>query len=327
MAGGLLAAYLAVGEDDAKRERACERLKGHADAALADFNIDELRDAASLEPAALVGSCQQLPFGEDSRVVIVQNAERLPAETVQAFIDYLEHPSPTTVVLLTAAKLAKNTRLYKAVAKQGKSAVISCEPVKGYKLAPVVTTMAQERGLRLGPGAADELVARLGESQRLIGTVLDTLAETHGPGAFIGIDVVVSEVAQVQDVKPWDVCDAICDRNAPRALELLGRLGKTSPLAVHSWMVTRIRELLCFQSLGGAAAGELGGPSWRYKRHDGWARRFSTQELTAALEDAALVERALKGAASGALADGDAALKLWALSLCTPGAPRVRDLA
>ncbi len=327
MADRLLPAYLAVGKNDAKRARACAHLKRHVDPSLVDFNLDELRNARDVEPATLVGSCRQMPFGEGPRVVIVHDADKLPAETTKAFLDYLESPNPDAVVLLDCPTLAKNTRLYKAVARLGAKAVIDCEPVKGFKLPPVVLAMAEGRGLRLGPGAADELVSRLGESEALIDSVLAGLAETHGPGAFLSREDIVANVRRVEDVKPWHVADAVCARDAGRALELLGDLGGTSVVAVLSITVARLEELLCFSCAGPAAAGVLGGPQWRFKNHARWARGFSEAELVHGIEDAAEVERAVKGAGRGALADADAAMRLWVVSLCVPGAPRVSELA
>ena len=228
MAQGLLSAYLVVGSDELKRETAVRRLRSRVPADLADFNLDEF-DAKSVEdPEALVSSLQTLPFGADFRLVIVHGAETLAKPVSEALVSYLADPNPQSVLCLEAEKLAKNTRLYKAVAKVGPKSVVDCSPLKRWELPPYVVRLASRRGLAMGTDAAEELVNRCGESTVMLDNQIATLAELVGQTGQITLADVEANVAQTAEVSPWAFADAVCERDAAKAMALL-RLMKAPP--------------------------------------------------------------------------------------------------
>ena len=160
----LLPAYLIVGADELKRDAAVRRLRSRVPADMADFNLDELDGASLEEPGQLISSAQTMPFCADFRLVIVNGAGELAKPVSEAVVSYLADPNPQCVLCLVAEKLAKNTRLYKAVAKVGPHSVIDCAPLKRWELPPYVVKLAQKRGLSMDNAAAQELVERVGES-------------------------------------------------------------------------------------------------------------------------------------------------------------------
>ena len=120
----LLAAYLAVGEDALKREAVIARLRKRL-SALGDlsFNADDF-DGETAAGADIAAACNTMPFASPVRLVYVRNAEKLKKADSEELVSYLAAPSESTVLALEAEKLAKNTRLYKAVAGLGPKAVI-----------------------------------------------------------------------------------------------------------------------------------------------------------------------------------------------------------
>ena len=132
----LLAAYLIVGPDELKRKQALARLKARVDGPFSAFNLEELVASGDLEPVGVLASLNTLPMGGDRRVVVIENAEKLPKPVSEAIVGYLENPNPSCTLALVAATLAKTTRLYKAVAKVGPRTVIDCAARKGRDLPP-----------------------------------------------------------------------------------------------------------------------------------------------------------------------------------------------
>ena len=316
MAQGLLSAYLVVGSDELKRETAVRRLRSRVPADLADFNLDEF-DAKSVEdPEVLVSSLQTLPFGADFRLVIVHGAEALAKPVSEALVSYLVDPNPQSVLCLEAEKLAKNTRLYKAVAKVGPKSVVDCSPLKRWELPPYVVRLASRRGLAMGTDAAEELVNRCGESTVMLDNQIATLAELVGQTGQITLADVEANVAQTAEVSPWAFADAVCERDAAKAMALLRLMKAPSLVFLHSVLVGRLRELVCAQSLArrGASsqlAKELGRAPWQVKHHVAWVCRFALGEPSALLAEAARCERALKGTP-----DSDTAFVRLVLAIC-----------
>ena len=318
----LLPAYLIVGADELKRDAAVRRLRSRVPADMADFNLDELDGASLEEPGQLISSAQTMPFCADFRLVIVNGAGELAKPVSEAVVSYLADPNPQCVLCLVAEKLAKNTRLYKAVAKVGPHSVIDCAPLKRWELPPYVVKLAQKRGLSMDNAAAQELVERAGESTVALDNQIATLAQLVGDAGRITLADVEANVAQIAEVSPWAFADAVCERNAPRAMEMLNLMKAPSLVFLHSVLVGRLRELICAKSLDarGAASGlarELGRQSWQVKNHVRWSRAFGEEELVELLGQAAVCERALKGSQ-----DSEAAFARFVLAVASPNAAR-----
>lgn len=318
----LLPAYLIVGADELKRDAAVRRLRSRVPADMADFNLDELDGASLEEPGQLISSAQTMPFCADFRLVIVNGAGELAKPVSEAVVSYLADPNPQCVLCLVAEKLAKNTRLYKAVAKVGPHSVIDCAPLKRWELPPYVVKLAQKRGLSMDNAAAQELVERVGESTVALDNQIATLAQLVGDAGRITLADVEANVAQIAEVSPWAFADAVCERNAPRAMEMLNLMKAPSLVFLHSVLVGRLRELICAKSLDarGAASGlarELGRQSWQVKNHVRWSRAFGEEELVELLGQAAVCERALKGSQ-----DSEAAFARFVLAMASPTAAR-----
>lgn len=318
----LLPAYLIVGADELKRDAAVRRLRSRVPADMADFNLDELDGASLEEPGQLISSAQTMPFCADFRLVILNGAGELAKPVSEAVVSYLADPNPQCVLCLVAEKLAKNTRLYKAVAKVGPHSVIDCAPLKRWELPPYVVKLAQKRGLSMDNAAAQELVERVGESTVALDNQIATLAQLVGDAGRITLADVEANVAQIAEVSPWAFADAVCERNAPRAMEMLNLMKAPSLVFLHSVLVGRLRELICAKSLDarGAASGlarELGRQSWQVKNHVRWSRAFGEGELVELLGQAAVCERALKGSQ-----DSEAAFARFVLAMASPNAAR-----
>ena len=314
--GGLLPAYLIVGSDELKAKEAVSRLRKRLEPGFEDFNLDERVASSDLEAQDLLSSLNTLPFGSGFRLVLVTSADHLPKPVSEALVSYLADPNQNTVLCLVAEKLAKTTRLYKAVAKVGERSVIDCSPAKRWDLPKRVARMAQVRGMRIDEAASNELIARVGESTTMLDQQIGTLTELCRASGVITRADVERYVTRIAEVKPWDFLDAVCARDARRALELYYLMQSPSEIALVSMLVGRLRELVCAQSLAGRGQGaslasELGKQAWQIKNHQRWASRFKTGELAEALSSCARCDRALKTGA-----DARTAFTALVLGIC-----------
>lgn len=320
MAGqGFLAAYLVVGEDARKRQHVFARMESRI-SALGDLDFNEdVFSGPSCDGAALLTACNTPPFACEYRLVVVKDAEHLPKAVADALVDYLGAPNATTVLYLEAAKLGKNTRLYKACAEVGKQAVIDCTPRKARDLPAKVRDFAASRGAAITPAAAQELVSLVGEDTMRLDAEIAKIVAAVGKGATIGLSDVKENVAATAEPKPWDLTDALAARDARRCLSLRARMPSQSPYSLLPRCVTTLRELLVAKDLSGrgtaALASELGKPAWMVKNHQRWASGFTSRELEGALVSAAECEAGMK---SGG--DADLLFDCWMLSVCTRSA-------
>lgn len=311
----LLPVYLICGEDALKRDTVMKRLRARL-SALGDlsFNSDEF-SGETATGADIVSACNTVPFASPVRLVEVRAADKLKKADSEGLVAYLDSPAETTVLALIAEKLAKNTRLYKAVAKHGKTAVIDCAPLKRFELPKAVRAMAVGHGVTLTESAAAKLVDLVGEDTVHLDSELKKIALAHRGTDAVNEHEIVAMVSRTAEVKPWEFVDAFAARDARKCLLYLGRMDSVSPHALLAMCTTRLRELVCARALadrgnprGVAAALKM--PDWRVKNHATWARGFTSAQLRAALVAARDAERAMK---SGA--DPDAAFLEWVLGV------------
>ena len=298
----LLSAYLIVGTDELKRKATLTRLKARLDAGLEAFNLDERTATSDMEPGELLASLYTAPIGP-LRLVIVHAADKLSKEVSEALIGYLGNPNPSCTLALVADKLAKNTRLYKAVAAVGKTAIIDCSPIDARDLPSHVMKIAQAHGISIDSAAASELIARVGDTTTMLDTQIAVLAQLCRDSGVIRKADVEEHVARIAEVKPWPFHDALSARNARDALVQLRLLGESQSVRLLALVTGRIRELICARSLiargiPARIAPELGKQEWQVRNHARWARAFKEGELEDALHACAETDAALKRGAN-----------------------------
>ncbi len=294
----LLRGYLIVGTDELKRKAALTRLKARLDPGLEAFNLDERTASAELEAGELLASLYTAAIGP-LRLVIVHAADKLPKEVSEALIGYLDKPNPSCTLVLVADKLAKNTRLYKAVAALGKQTIVECAPIEARDLPTHVSKLAKAHGIAIDAQASAELIARVGDTTTMLDTQIAVLAQLCRDAGVIRKSDVEQHVARIAEVKPWPFLDALSSRNVRDAVVQYRLLGDGQAVRILALAVGRIRELICARSLDGRGtpgllASELGKQDWQVRNHMRWSRAFKDGELEAALHACADADAALK---------------------------------
>lgn len=295
----LLAAYLINGDDELKREVILKRLKERVEK-MGDisFNYDSFEGEAA-RGDEIVAACNTMPFASEVRLVQVNNADKLKKADSEPIVDYLGSPSSTTVLALISAGLAKNTRLYKAVAALGKTAVIDCSSQRKSELPKMVRQIAVGYGVVFSDAAAVRLVERVGENTVRLDAEIKKVALACADSGEVSEAQVNDLVQKTVEIKPWEFVDAFAARDLCTCLELLPYMKATSLHALMAMCTTRLRELICAKSLeargsGHALAETLKVPPWRVKNHTTWARTFSSEELRQAIVAACETERKMK---------------------------------
>jgi DNA polymerase III subunit delta len=308
--------YLICGEDILKRDAALKRLNARFEK-MGDlcFNSDTLM-GENTTADEIINSCNTMPFSSDLRLVVVKDAERLSKTAVEGLVTYCAKPCESTVLVLVAGKLAKNSILYKAVKKHFPKSIVDCTPKKRKELPTLVANMAQVYNVSINPAAAEMLIAYVGESTVRLDSELEKMATSLGKQKTIDEELVARMVTRSAEAKPWELTDAFSTRDPRRCEQVLMRLDGQSPFGLLALSLTRIRELIATKALeqrgsAQALATTLGRPDWQVRNYRSWAARFTSEELRSALERAADVERAMKSGANQ-----DSIFEHWVLSLC-----------
>ena len=293
--------YLIYGTEDLRLSQALERLRKRVgEAAALDFNSDSF-EGASANADDVVAACNTLPFLSERRLVVVKSVDRMAKSGQDTLAAYAADPSPTTVLVLTAAKLAKNTRLFKAVDKLGGAAEYAAPKKPDYPRE--IQQMFAERGKRIDLDAAELLVAAVGYDLRRLN------AEADKAIAYVGTrpEVTRADIEQVASTTAtssiFELSDALANRDAHTALRLLADLlgDGESVFGIHAMALRTVRDLIAARSSIDAGRGGLsdiakaiGRPDWMVRNLPRQARGFTSAELVDALRSAAEAEAQMK---------------------------------
>ena len=236
------------------------------------------------------------------RLVEVRAVDKLKKADAEQLVSYLGSPNGSTVLALVAEKLAKNTRLYKAVAACGKTAVIDCAPLKRYELPRTVRSMAVTHGVTLTDGRSRQARRPRRRGHGASRQRAQKIALAHRGTDAVNEHEIVDMVSRTAEVKPWEFVDAFAARDVRKCLLYLGRMDSVSPHALLAMCTTRLRELVCARSMADrgnprGVAAALKAPDWRVKNHVNWARGFTAAELRRAIISSRDTERAMKSGA------------------------------
>ncbi len=316
----LKAVYLIHGAEELLLEQAVERLKKRLSAvADLDFNLDVF-DGESATAEQIVAAANTLPFMSDRRLVIVRRIDRMPADALSVLAQYAADPNPETTLVLVASKIARNTRIYKAVDALGGVAEYRAPTRREYP--GHVVGMFADRGKRVGLDAAEVLVRAVGYDLRRLSVEIEKVISYTGDEETLSRDEIQEVMSTSAPTSVFDLLDALGSRDCRTALRLLARLVDEgeSIHGLHAMSVRHVRNMLSTRALleregeGPVAAlvcRELGVRDWQARSLVTQARRFTTAELVDALRAAAAGEARMKTSRDPRLV-----FELWLLEVC-----------
>ncbi len=310
--------YLIHGADEYLLDKAVDRLASRlAEVADLDYNLTLLGgDRTSGDE--IVVAANQLPFMSDRRLVIVRDVDRLAADELAIVVDYATNPNPATTLVLVALKIARNTRIYKAVDALGGVAEYKAPAKRDYP--KTVVEMFADHGKRAGLDAAEALVQAVGYDLRRLSTEVGKVVAYTGEQTTLSRAEVEQVMFTTAPTSVWDFLDALGTRDRKGAMRLLSGLlaeGETAH-AVLPRAVARVRELISVRALIDRGEGSvasvsrvLGRPDWQVRNLPKQAARFTDRELRVALQSAAAADAEMKTSRDPRLA-----LERWVMSVC-----------
>lgn len=321
-AGKLDPVYLLAGPDGFRAERTARWLRGNVvDEAMADFNVEVLQ-ADEKGPAAIVEAAQAFPMFGGRRFLWVKHAEALPSgSALDPLLNYLEAPSPSTILCFTSSKLDKRLKFTTACADAG--VVVDFSPLAGVALLQQVERQAQAHGIGFAPGTAALLVDLVGDDLAEIDGELAKLGlyldEGHGPLAPDELRELVGRSRDVDAFALADQLDAAAPTEALRSwFGLRARGGDVyGASAILGWRLRQLAQLREAVDAGlgpREAAAALGMGSWQLDRLKPLVRGSDAASVDASLEAFRRADRRAKSSSLGAGLAWDLALLEWALS-------------
>ncbi|MBX3251925.1 MAG: DNA polymerase III subunit delta [Myxococcales bacterium] len=319
--GALRPVYLIVGTETLLIERAVDRLRrAVADGGIAGFNEDLFHGSTKVAAAKVVAAAETLPMMASKRFVLLRRVDLLDLDQQAVLAPYIAKASPTTVLVMTAEKVAGNTKLGRAAASA--KAVFDAKPLKGPALREHVAQEARDRGHPISSGATEALLDAFADDLAALDDALERLSLFVGPGQRIDDAAIEACVSKLKVDSIWALVDAVSLRDARKATAaasslLLDRepaLRILAMLARQLRMVARVRDAIVSGMSDEDAARAAGAPPFKARELRAAAKRFTMTELTRAFSLIAETDLLLKGSKI----PDDVVLERAVLALCTP---------
>jgi DNA polymerase-3 subunit delta len=270
---------------------------------LPELNQDSI-DLGEVGVTPLLEAASTLPMMASYRFVHGRHLDKLAAKDHGALLSYLAAPCPSTVLVLTAAKLDQRSKLAQAL--KARKVLTVLEPPRGQQLPDWIMGRAKACGYAISHRAASRLAELVGAELGVLVMSLQKLALFVGANQIIDVADVDAVVSRTQEASIFELTGAIGRRDWLTASTRLQRLlaEGEAPLRVLAMVVREIRLLLGAKELPGRAqdvAATLGVRPFVAERLQSDAKRFAAHELLGALRaaeacDAGLKSRGLKPA-------------------------------
>jgi DNA polymerase-3 subunit delta len=211
-------AYYVLGEDDYQKDDAVRQLiEAALEPVARDFNLDTRR-AADLDAETLGVLLSTPPMIAERRVIVLREVGALKKDARKVLDQYLNHPAPDLLLLMTGAAGSKADPSLAAL-----STPLQFDPLTGDRIPRWITHRAtSELGVTISGPAIELLQAAVGSDLHQLSGELDKLASyIEGHSQEISEDAVAAVVGVRRGETQSDLLDAVADRNAARALGLV----------------------------------------------------------------------------------------------------------
>jgi len=239
--GTIAPVYLLTGEEEFLIQAATERLvRAAVDPAAKDFNYT-LLDSETATADSILTAVESLPAFAERRLVVLKNAEQLPAGEANRLAAYLKNPCPTTCFVCVAPKFDARRSFFQALKAQ--AAVVDCRPLSDAQVTVWLKAQAKSLGRTISEDAVLFLKERVGRDLLPLQNELAKAALGGEDQKSIGLEDVQRTCGGSGEVSVFDLLNALAKRQMEPAVRTLTRLVEEGepPLKILSTIGYRFR--------------------------------------------------------------------------------------
>ncbi len=269
-----------------------------------NFDLEETPVHAALEEA------ETFPFMGERKVVILHNPYFLTAEkvkekvehNVQVLLDYLENPSPFSIVVIAAPyeKLDERKKVTKQLKKH--ATVVEANKLKDQELSKWIEAQAAAHGVKIERGAIQALMETAGQNLLLLANEIEKMALYVWDEKVITVQIVNDLASKSLEQNIFTLIDFIMNRRTGQAIQLLQSLLRQNeePIKVLALMASQVRIMYVSKGLAKNGYGQQKIAShlkihpFRVKLALEKARYFQEKELMAFLNNIAEADYKMK---------------------------------
>jgi DNA polymerase-3 subunit delta len=286
----------------------------------------------------IVRAAQTLPMFSQYRFVLVREADRMDEDRVEALMEYITNPSPSTCFVLYGQTIGSWKKHRKEIEKVGK--VEEYSRFKGRALVSWIKNRMKEKGKTLSEESADYLVEVVGDHLYDLDNALEKVFLSVGEKGTIGLSDLEEITTEVKVSTVFDLTDAIGHQNLEKALGILGKTMESKAIAFRKeeqgskfgdpiplllsmmakqyWSMLTIKEMTSHRRDVGELAKELGTSPWNIKKLKDQGKNFSQASLREGILKCHQTDLAIKRSGG----PKDLLMEKLVIDLCRPNTPK-----
>jgi DNA polymerase-3 subunit delta len=249
-------------------------------------------------------AAQTLPMFSKYRFVLVNEADRMEEDNVEALLRYIRDPSPTTCLVMVGQTAGSWKRHQAAVEKVGKA--VEYGRLKGRGLASWIKKRMEEKGKTISEEAVDYLMEVVGDHLQDHENALEKISLSVKEKRSMALSDIEGIVSEVKISTIFDLTEAIGQQNLEKALGILEKTLESkaipfrkdeetskkmedpiplllSMMARQYRLIWRVKELLAHHQGSGEVAKVLRMSPWNVKKLMDQGRKFSVAFLREAI--------------------------------------------
>jgi DNA polymerase-3 subunit delta len=260
----------------------------------------------------VISNAKRFPMMAEHQVVIVKEAQDL-SRTIENLTAYVEHPQPTTVLVICYKykKLDKRKKLYKAVQKNGE--LFESKKLYDNQVAEWIRKTLSGKKYKISPKACVMLVEFLGTDLSKINNELTKLALVVPPATEITPELVEQHIGISKDFNNFELKKAIGERNvgkASRIIDYFAQNPKDNPFVVTVTLLnTFFTQLLQYHGLKdhspGNVAKVLGVNPYFVKEYTVAARNYPMKRVSGIISSLRALDLKSKGVGANNMAQSE----------------------
>ncbi|MZG54178.1 MAG: DNA polymerase III subunit delta [Nitrospinae bacterium] len=266
-----------------------------------DFNLEAF-EAKTSNVNDWLGSVKTLSFLGGTKLVIVRNLhDAVPKdEAAEALIDYCSNPVMEACLVITADKVDRKRKIFKALTKL--KGAVACEAPKEHALISWVQDRAKNLGYAMNMNAARALVYRVGNRPGVLAQELNKTLMYVGKNKQVSENDVQEVVGETRLENVFSLTDALKNKNPQKALQLLhNQLDHgEEPIKIMgtiAWQFRVIWEVKHYQKKNippGQIAKAMGANPFVVEKALQHTKNFSNRQLQSAYKQLTKADRSLK---------------------------------
>lgn len=303
---GLAPVYLLHGAEGYYIDRLVSDFEALVPEAERDFNLYVLY-APEVDPDEVVSACLRYPMMAERQVVILKEAQAVPASYMEQLAAYVAHPNPQTVLVVASrGEAAKGREFLKAVKASG-GMVFESKKLYDNQVGQVLSDFVTSAGLSIDPKALEMLVAHVGTDLSRLANEVNKVTVALPAGAMVTPEAVEKLIGVSKDYNSFELIDAVARRDTATAYRIAEyfrsnpKNNPTIPVGMQlfnffaklllCWYAPERTERAMMEAAGASS-------SFAFRRYKDGLRNFSARQTITAISATRRFDARVKGVGS-----------------------------